>query len=536
MDTSRPAPEHRDVPPAREPGDAGPVPDVTGAPPADRTRRPRRAGSAGPRRPRRHRAGTAPPAALGLGLGDPATVLGLHGPDPVPAAGDPADDDADPGPERANLRGRRRLLLAVLAGVAVASATALVVGLVGWAPEETPPPRNLTAAERDRLAAVRVTNFRDLRAGLRVTAGTGADRTDVVGWVDWARPLVYVDVGGPGAGPIRGLVQATPRVVLVRPDPGAVPTPAEPPLVPPTDRWRLPDSHDLDALLALVFALAADRPDPSGATDGGRWVGRETVAGQPVDVLEAPAPAAAGATARHWVDEAARLHRLETRLPGMGPVSVHLDRANRPTLRPVDGLGGRPGLPRALTAAERDRIRRLPARLRAARGATVTLTAPLGTNLRGAGWLDWRAGRAYLSVADLAEPQTRTLVRHGREGVTRRADGPGAGTPETPGPPPLPAPRTGWRSGSHPTEALVPLVDAALRAAVDGPRGGVRRLRGDGLGGTTVDVVESRVADATMRWWIDRAGLLRRVETRTPAGAWAQLDLHPGRVPDLPGR
>ena len=37
-----------------------------------------------------------------------------------------------------------------------------------------------------------------------------------------------------------------------------------------------------------------------------------------------------------------------------------------------------------------------------------------------------------------------------------------------------------------------------------------------------------------MRYWVDRSGLLRRLELRTRTGAFAQLDLVPGPVPDLP--
>ncbi|GIJ77440.1 hypothetical protein SAMN05443287_112111 [Micromonospora phaseoli] len=507
-----------------------------------------------------------PPAILELTVADPpgprpgvrraAVPGGLLD----PTAGNPLEEEdltgssAPTDEARRGAARRRRLTLAGLSLTAVASAVMLVAALVNWAPDG-PPPRPMNSAEQERLAAMRVTNLRDLRAGLHVTVGDGNARTDLLGWVDWARQLVYLDVGGPGAGALRGLAQATPTVLVVRPDPTAMPTPATPPLVPPADGWRLPADRGLDPLLLLVFGLAADRPEPTGGPSG-RWLGREQVNGETVDILEAappgtvapatgtpgtaaPATGPPGATTggstptRYWVDLAGRLHRLEASLPGVGPVTVALNRADRPTLRPVEALGGRPGLPRALNAAERDRWRRLPARLRAAGGATVTVTGPVSgaSNLRGAGWLSWTSGTAYLGVADLDPDGRRTLVRHHAGKVTRIENGaPGSGTAR----PPLPPPTTGWRTGPHRTQALDPLLEAALRAAKgSGPQGDVRRVRGDTLAGTTVDVVQLKTARGPVRYWVDRSGLLRRLELPTRAGAWAQLDLDPGRVPRL---
>ncbi|MEH1099826.1 hypothetical protein, partial [Micromonospora sp. CPCC 205561] len=389
----------------------------------------------------------------------------------------PPHDDAHTGDVPAPA-GRRRKLLLALTAVAVLSAVALVVGLPSWTSPGPEPPRALTGDERERLAAMRVTNYRDLRAGVRVTAGTGGARTDLVGWVDWSRSLVYLDVGGPGAGAERGLLQATPAVALLRPDPTAVPTPAPPPLVPPADRWRLhdpPDGRALAAVLDLLFGLATDRPEPPA--DTARRMGGGTVGAVPVDILRVPPPAAgapappsapaasrnAGEQPRYWLGHDARLHRLETELPGVGPVTVQLNRSDRPTLRPVDALGGRPGQPRALTAAERARLDRLPARLRA-RGAAVTLTAPVstGTQLRATGWVSWSGRTAYLAVAGLGGPERRTLVRIDGTRVSL-AQAPAATAPggvEAPGAPPLPPPARGWRADPGRAGELGPMLDA----------------------------------------------------------------------------
>ncbi|WP_320066982.1 hypothetical protein [Micromonospora sp. RTGN7] len=491
--------------------------------------------------------------------------------------------------------GSRRTTVIALGVIAVAAAAGLAAVLLTWAPPPREHSRPLTPAETERLAAVRVTNHRDVRSGLRMTIGTTAARTDMVGWVDWSRPLAYLDIGGPGAGAARGLVQATPGLVLLRPDPAAVPVPAAPPLVPPADGWRVGSgsaARPLRPVLDLIFALAATRPEPAGAIPSGatRWLANAEVSGQLVDVLQAPLPgetgrrgaadapgaptdttprtatpgparptatrSAAPATsrrgwpgptvslpaaggggpldgaARWWVDRDARLHRLEGRLPGGAPVTVELQRANRPVLWPVAALGGRAGLPRALTAAEEDRLARLAARTRAGGGATVTLTAPVGpgATLRGTGWISWTQRAAYLSVGDV--PGGRTL---------RRYDTAGVWSTSAPGdallPPPLPPPRTGhvWERGATGTDEVGELLSAALRVGVAGRAAGPStRIRGDRLADRTVDVIEVGARHGRLRYWIDRAGLLRRLELRTRLGTYAQLDLVPGRVPALP--
>ncbi|MFY1624033.1 hypothetical protein ACN268_12600 [Micromonospora sp. WMMD735] len=470
--------------------------------------------------------------------------------------------------------GRRRITLVALVVVAVTAAATLVAGLLAGTQAPTATTRALTDEEAERLAAVRVGTYRDVRAGVRVAVGTGAGRTDLVGWVDWSRPLAYLDVGGPGAGQDRGLVQATPSAVVQRPDPAAIVTPARPPLVPPGDRWRLrnpPPGRGLAGALTVLFALAADRPAPAAPlrAGGGRWLGRETLGGDPVDILQgapwppptpttaAPAVTSSVATApttttsaaapdgrpaydapRWWVDHDARLRRWAGRLADGTPITVDLDRVDRPTPWPVDALGGRPGLPRAATDEETARLGRLATRLRAGTGsAAVTVTAPLGSaaNLRGGGWLSWSAGVAYLSVAELDTLGRRTLRRRDRAGFAR-ADVPVEPHTAATGPsatPPLPLPTgAGWRLAGQPVDELDALLDAAVRAAGPAPDATTTvHVRSDRRAGRPVEVFEVRRQGQRLRYWLDGSGFLHRLELRTTGGLWAQLELTPGPLP-----
>ncbi|MEU0963234.1 hypothetical protein ABZ328_27385 [Micromonospora aurantiaca] len=439
--------------------------------------------------------------------------------------GDPELDGADDPPDGPD---RRRIALAALVAAAALSAATLVAGLLTWVPgrgDDTGTARPLTAAEADRVAALRVTNLRDVRAGVRVTVGAGGARTELVGWVDWARPLVYLDVGGPGAGDDRGLVQATASALLVRPDPGALPTPARPPLVPPADRWRMRSpagGHGLGAVRDLLIGLGADRVDRPAAD--GRWLRADRVGGIPVDVLQASLAPPGDPRPTLWVDADARLHRLTGRLADGTPVTVDLTRADRPTLHPVDALGGRPGQPRALTDDEVARLAALPARLRALRGAAVTVAAPLApsANLRATGTVDWTSPSAYLAVTEEGSGR-RTLrwVRPGRVAEVQRS-------PDGPATPPAPVPAALLAAPARPPgDDLDRLFDAALREARRAPAGDTVRVREDRLGDRTVDVFE---VPGGRRLWLDRGGVPHRMELRTGPGVWIRLDLTPGRA------
>jgi hypothetical protein len=68
------------------------------------------------------------------------------------------------------------------------------------------------------------------------------------------------------------------------------------------------------------------------------------------------------------------------------------------------------------------------------------------------------------------------------------------------------------------------------------------RLRADNVDGTPVTVYEIRqpaeakvpMGQGRLRFWVDRTGLLRRLELRTRTGAYAYVTITAGHVPTLP--
>ncbi|MEV4617196.1 hypothetical protein AB0J74_00575 [Asanoa sp. NPDC049573] len=206
--------------------------------------------------------------------------------------------------------------MVVLSCLSLGSIAGLVGGMVSCAPEkQAVQARPLSASEASRLGDMRVTNYRDERAGIHATWGDGAAQVRVAGWIDWKKSLAYVRVGGPGAGDRRGLLQAVPGVLATRSatpgeaaeeaDPAQstdatkpAPPVAEPPATPPADGWQIrpwsasgKTAKPLDAFLSLMFVMASTKPDPADllARTESRWMGQERIGGTTVDVLLGPA-------------------------------------------------------------------------------------------------------------------------------------------------------------------------------------------------------------------------------------------------------
>jgi hypothetical protein len=525
---------------------------------------------------------------------------------------------------------RRIVALVILACLSLGSMAGLVGGLVSCAPDEPAvQARPLSAAEAQRLAQMRVTNFRDERSGVNATWGDGANQVKVAGWVDWKKALAYLRVGGPGAGNQRGLLQAVPGVVANRPATASeaaaeaeaprpsdatkpAPPVAEPPADPPVDGWQLrtwnptgQKATPLDTFLSLVFLIASTKPDQADllARSEARWMGQDRIGGTAVDVLlgpavppqplptasptartkAAPSPDASqrtesaptnspkpnpspsrtapptalnelGGAVRYWLDtNAPNLRRFEALLPGNLSLRVDLDRAERPDVNAVAAFGGHPIAPRKPTKTETALLAKMRERNYERGGAKVTVNVPTVpvADLRGGGWLDWRAAVAYLAVHDTRKATDVAVLRASVEGMSfQTKSGKKLDTP------PMPAPYDGWtfQSWNERTDArggldIDLLLGEALAAAAPERdsasffEDSASFLRKDTVDGDPVTVFEIAKAaeqgiigrgQARMRYWVDKSGALRRLEARTRSGTFAQLDLVDGEVPSLP--
>lgn len=257
--------------------------------------------------------------------------------------------------------------------------------------------------------------------------------------------------------------------------------------------------------------------------------------------------AAMGGAVKYWLDGDARLHRFEALLAKDLPVTVELRRDDSPELVAIDEFGGRGGKPRQVTAREAAVLAAMRQRNRALGGGEITLNVPMlpAGALRAEGWIDWRSTVAYFLAQ---EEEQGYLMRVNRTGVAVQKAKKGAEKA------PLPPAKKGWevipwarRGDALGGLDLDMLVNEALAVSSSGRddakklRKVARWLRTDTLDGKPVTVYEiPKVADvggargqATIRYWVDRSGALRRLELRTRIGAYGQLDIKPGRVPKI---
>jgi hypothetical protein len=264
-----------------------------------------------------------------------------------------------------------------------------------------------------------------------------------------------------------------------------------------------------------------------------------------------------GGQVTYWLDDNAKLRRLDALLRKDLPVRVDFNRDDRATPAVVEVLGGAPIAPRPVSAAEAQQLARLPVRDHAAHGGRVAITLPFSPAglLHADGWLDWAGTAAYLGVRDADDPGRDTLVWADRTGVvTRTVPGnqPNGGTPPV-SPPPLKPPAGGWqlttwaqhdRQGSSDLDILLGAALAATgTTAQDAAKLRPRAswLRTDTLAGVPVTVYEVRGPGETgtppgqglLRYWVDGSGVLRRVQVRTGDHAFGYLDVTPGPVPKL---
>lgn len=323
---------------------------------------------------------------------------------------------------------------------------------------------------------------------------------------------------------------------------------------------------------------ATGQPTAKGARPaaGASWLVSPSTSGPPSNSL-----AAMGGAVRYWLDDGSRVHRLEALLGNDLPVRIDFLRDQRPQLTGIGPLGGAAVAPRTVTAAEARALAQLRRRDRATGGGRITVTLPAGTAglVRGTGWLDWRSLVAYLSVEDADRPADGLLLLADRAGLASRTlpdpargrangDKTAQSGASGPPPPPLPLPRErnwdfqpwsqrGDKWGAYDLDLLLSeALSLGMSSSPPTTASGGRQdsaeqlrktaawLRTDVVGRVPVTVYEMpRPAEyampkgaARLRYWVDRAGALRRLEIRTRTGGIGQLDLDPGALPRITGR
>ncbi|WP_213455336.1 hypothetical protein [Rhizomonospora bruguierae] len=478
--------------------------------------------------------------------------------------------------------------------LAVAGPTAASDGLVQAAPgliaTRTADPKQPATAVAAGAASAPTTASGPTTAPT-TASGTGPTAAGDSGAAS-APPAAGAPTGASAAGSATARPAATPNggAVAVRDAP-------EPPARLPADRWRARPlraptgaAAPLDTLVSLLFTVASPEPDSADvlAQSESRWLARDTDGDTKLDVLLGPAVPPAGPPAtptttpsqtpggitttlapptslasmggavRYWLDADSRLHRFEALFGPDLPVRVRLLRDQAQPFALAQPLGGAPITPRSVTVAEGRTLAHLRQRDRATGGGAVRVTLPTvdGGVRQATGWLDWRTTVAYLMVHDPDRPGPAALLRADAAGVaTRKAPKTAAAKAPKGAAPPLPPPRNqawAFADWAHQRDAggtydLHLLINEALSLSARGTddaaaaRKAARWLRADLIGGTRTAVYEIpkpaekgvAAGQARMRYWVDRDGVLRRLELRTRSGAFARLDIEPGTVPVL---
>ncbi|MEV4535031.1 hypothetical protein AB0J82_14490 [Asanoa sp. NPDC049518] len=260
-----------------------------------------------------------------------------------------------------------------------------------------------------------------------------------------------------------------------------------------------------------------------------------------------------GGAMRYWLDPTAKLRRFEALLPGNISARVDLDRTNRTEVNAVAAFGGRAITPRAPNKTEAALLAKMRQRNQARNGAKFTVDVPTlpVAQLRGTGWLDWNTTVAYVAVHDVRKPTDVAFMRADPAGVAYQTKS-GKAIDE----PPVPAPDSGWtfqawaqRADARGGLDIDLLLGEALAVAAPTQDSAsffeehASYLRKDTVGGVKVTVFEiAKPAEqgdigrgqARMRYWLDKTGAIQRLEARTRAGTFGQIDFVDGTVPNLP--
>lgn len=233
-----------------------------------------------------------------------------------------------------------------------ALALAFSVALSGCAasPASDNAPRPVSSTESELLALARFANFDHGSRGFTTTVQERGVELRLQGWVDYPAQLGYAAVTGDFRSQAMIWTDGTIGIIAREPDAQGDPLLPMPALDDPGLARDVmdPSASRLDALLGIISALGADRPDnPLLLRQAGAlWLRADDVDGTPVTVFAAPpsdtprdasAPplTADSAGLRLWLDTTGTMLRAEARI-GDQWTTIDFSSADAPSLE----LGG----------------------------------------------------------------------------------------------------------------------------------------------------------------------------------------------------
>jgi hypothetical protein len=284
--------------------------------------------------------------------------------------------------------------------------------------------------------------------------------------------------------------------------------------------------------------------------------------------------AAHGGQVRYWVDAQSRLLRAEALVDPNTTLRIDFDRADPVAPQAIELLGGAAIKPIKPTAAQITALSLMRVHDYVAGGGAITVAMPLAGDalLTAVGWLDWRNSVVYVTVHNNKGTRPDATLRADAAGITQRGtftEGPTDNSTNSPtasptnneaantgiAEPPLHPSRTGWQRtswvdredayGETDLDAILNELLALAAPVIDSPvalKPIASRLRTDTLGRTPVIVYEIRKPSESdvapgkgrLRYWLDKAGYLRRLELLTRNGAYGYVTINPGSIPALP--
>ena len=209
---------------------------------------------------------------------------------------------------------RTNWISAAIALVLIAAGAAVVLARSG---NHSSGPRPLTSAEATLLAGFRYLNYQ--HGGTAFTATTGAAGETLNGYVDFTDQLGYAVLSSAGQQAV--LQWDTANVEIWLGGSNSSEPPAQLPAGNGTSRALNPALSSVDTLLKVLLAVSASAPDDPAQlkASGSRFVRRDKIGSDTVDVINGPSTAASGLSAaanylQYWVGLNGQLLRLDLSL------------------------------------------------------------------------------------------------------------------------------------------------------------------------------------------------------------------------------